>query len=341
MAINYLSTKEDFEIVSIFLKLKGLTNCGCIKNYRKKYVFIGEKFSLSEHTVRKKISKLKELGLVTIDNGNLYLKSKSHLLDWLGYEHKYGLETKDVNLNNVKISKDFIYNCNNLSNNNVDRHNVKYYNVNDEYVKNKQVKDNLKLLLYSLKIDNNINQQKEAYIGKHIERESGIKLTENKKEELKKPLKKIRRNVCKNFDKLVKGDFNSVDLLFDNLIEVNIKGSKLKKVQEFINSDRNCRFTVSRYKIAKLSGFKTKKTGTNIVNKMKKLNLIEVDSAKEIKLNDNGILLEEAKSNEMIAKYGNIYYSTKRDSTIIRLANKVCFNKDLIYFNNDKGLLID
>ena len=94
----------DVDAALQWLKLKGLTNCGCIHNYRKKYVFLSGELGLCESSVRKRISLLKEKGLLWTDsNGSLFIGAKSKIIEYLGYKNNYDRQTSDVKFNSLKI----------------------------------------------------------------------------------------------------------------------------------------------------------------------------------------------------------------------------------------------
>ena len=337
--LNHLDSKEDFTIVEFFFKLKGLTNCGCIHNYRKKYTFLSGELGLCESSIRKRISLLKEKGLLWTDsNGSLFIGAKSKIVEYLGYKNNYDRKTSDVKFNSLKIKKEVIYGLNTKCDSDgciinddlifngkkvYDIHNIKYWDTKINYGKqNNSEKEKFKLILYTYKFNNNIEQQKVAYKKKHVKKLIGRKITDNKNHIStydKKVVKQANKQVDNKLSELLLNDNHSVKLMLNNI-------DNNKFVTEFIKNNRNTNFTLSRKGLAKQAGFKSPSTGTNIINKLKKLNLINKDEVNEYVFNDNGILLDDLSFNNNINKLGRIYYSSKKKSTILRYSNNLEFN---------------
>ena len=363
-----MSDKESFTIVEFFFQLKGLTNCGCIKSYRKKYAFLCGKTGLSETTIRRRIQLLKEKGLVRIENGNLFLESKYDLIDFFGYSNKNGKGTNKVVFNNIKIDKNKLFITDNvildneyyfdgliddniinvgtmkdkliyenrllinpdlIVNKNVnenivkDFHNVKYWNNNVFFDKNvKEDKDKFKSMLFGFCLDNNIERQKEIYVDKLTQKVLDGKNTENYKganSYNKKRYSIARKGVEKNLDFYIHEDKRTVYRILSGYVSEN----KIENSKEFLKSNRNPFFTLSREGVAKAVGFKSKSKGSKIIKRLKQLNFIEKDKVQEYCFNDGGYMLDDLQTNKIVSKYGKVYYSSDKNSSMIKFSNTI------------------
>lgn len=375
---SLLKTNESYILTEVYFKLKGISNCSCIKDYRKKYQFLSIKLGLCESTIRQRIGLLKSKGLVRVENGNLYISSKTKLLDYLGYVNEHGKNTKDVRFSGVKFHKDYLYNDHNtikifdsingtilddgygmiINNKKVyDIHNIKnfekeskykiWYDKNDEEYKEK--KKDFKYILYAYKIDSNLSQQKEAYQSKLIKTITKDSFTETYKGKKssyeKKTQKLLKKDVEKNFQKLRIRDNDSVKLTFDNTIDIFYSelnnNSEASRLNEFIKSNRNCNFTLSRKGIAKQSGFKSKATGNKIINKLKTLGLMETDKRNEYCFNDNGNMFDTLIENKNLTKYGKIIYSSKQKTSKLILSNSIKIDKYVLNISFNTKVVVN
>lgn len=374
---SLIKTKENYTIVDSFYKLKCLTNCGLIKDYRKKYEFLSIKLGLCESTIRQRISLLKSKGLVRVENNNLCISSKAYLLEYLGYKNSHSKDTKNVRFSGIKFHKDHLYNDNNtikiidkntglildspyeMKNNNkynvYDIHNIKnfennykiWYNKND--IEYKERKKDFKYILYAYKIDSNLSQQKEAYTNKLIKtvsKEYSTETNKGKRSSYEKKIQKlVKKDIEKDFNKLRTTDHYSVELTFSNTIDIfnsELKNnSEATRLKEFINSNRNCNFTLSRKGIAKQSGFRSKATGNKIINKLKTLNLIEVDKRNEYYFNDNGNMFDTLIENKNLTKYGKVIYSSKHKSSKLILSNSIKIDNYILNYGFNNKVVVN
>ena len=374
--LGLMSEKEDFTVIEFFYQLKALTNCGCIKSYRKKYAFLSGKTGYSETTIRRRIQLLKEKGLVRVDDGNLFLTSKYNLIDSFGYCNKNGKDTNKVMFKTAKIHKDNLFINNNVILNNEyyfdglvddnivnvgsmkdkltyennlflnkdaivnkynvenvisDFHNVKHWNNSVIFDKNvKEDKDKFRSHIYAFCINNNIEQQEEKYKDKLIQKTLDGKNTEKYKGAAsynKKRYSIARKEVEKNLDFYLHEDQRTVYSILSGFVS----NEKVESSKEFLKSNRNPFFTLSREGVAKTIGFKSKAKGSKIIKRLKQLNLIEEDKVKEYSFKDDGYMLDDLQTNKYVTKYGKVYYSNKNNSSMIKFSNNIKVNSFLLF----------
>lgn len=309
LVIKHLpADKKVYDLVVFFYKLKGLKNCGTIKNYRKRYPYLSEKLQMGESTIRLKISKLKDLGLVRSDKKNLYIGSKYYLLQWLGYQYPdvYKDDIKEKKLHSIQLKKEFLY-------------------------KDKKF---LNEFLCYLKLYDNIEvRQKSAYIQKLQFVRSGYNaLPKSKKgccfrEKFTKVVKGSREYVL--FDNKSGREFLKDGVMQDHVTNIhNLKGrhTTFNKFKEDESLKRNENFTLSRRGVAKVLGRKSRSWGVGFINKMKsQTKLIKEDVVNDIEIGDYNMSVKDYVASGVRNKYqyGYIFKSKIRNKTYLKVANTI------------------
>jgi hypothetical protein len=228
--------------------------------------------------------------------------------------------------NNFLVNPNLIVNKYNKQNLVRDFHNIKYWDNNVIFDKNvKHEKDKFKNILYAYCINNSIEQQREKYVDKLIQKVLDNKITEKYKgitSYNKKRYSIARKDIEKNLDFYIHEDKRTVY----NLLSGFVNKDKIEDSKEFIKSNRNPFFTLSREGVAKCVGFKSKSKGSKIIKRLKELNLIEKDKIQEYSFNDDGYMLDDLQTNKLVSKYGKVFYSTKNNSSMIKFSNNITCN---------------
>lgn len=322
LVIKHLpNDKKVYDTVEFFYKLKGIKTCGTIKNYRKRYKYLSEKLQMGESTIRMKISRLKEIGLVRSDKKHLYIGSKYYLLKWLGYEFPeiYKDDIKEKKLHSIQLRKEFLYN------------DKKFLN---EFLCYLKIYDNIEI------------RQKSAYIQKLQHVRSGYTdLLKSKKgcfrEKFTQVVKGSREYVL--FDSNSSREYLNAGLMKDHVTTVkNLKGryTTFNKFKENESLKRNETFTLSRKGVAKLLGRTSHAWGSDFIKKMKSnTKLIKKDEVNDVVIGDYSMSIEDFLDSPIRKKYsyGYIFKSKVRNKTYLKLSNTIHLDRSQYYSYLNKG----
>lgn len=302
--------KKDYKILEFYFKLKGLYDCGCIKNYRKEYNKISKKLLIGESTVRMKISQLKENNLVYFsdDKKHMFLRSKFQLMKYVKHSQEVVnmplKELKTWKLKTIRYRKSKLY----------------------------KVKDDLYFYLHGLKLYDNIHvRQKNAYFDKYILNNSTGDSSEIKRGCYYATLKS--KISALSSDRFVIEDKKRLDnlILLGKVKSESESNDSILSTQKRFN--RNPNFTLSRKGMARTCARKSRGYGINLIRKLKEKGLISKDEK-----NEKLVIKKYVKNNNLdehlylLGKeynYGMVFNFPNKNYMVIRYSNNVRLNLDV------------